>query len=203
MNIEDGLELLFGRGDEPFSDGAIGAIDVLEAHEYLPPDRAALWRARFERAARLRPPLDQEMRARCLKLIEQLPDDDTMSLAWSFCEAGLLNQADLESNPYGESSYRYHAPLRIALGPPRARTGPRVIWIATYDDRIELGLSDLRMEPGDRHLISLRDCGDTEYIRCGPMFNTDRGRLRFGPKPPTPTVDLVLGEQVIELDVPQ
>jgi len=205
--IEDELEVIFryatGAGDPSDAYGAIAVLDVLFACGLLAADRAALWRARFERTTRPRPRADPQLRERCLAQLERMAaDDDTAavsSLPTHLFEAGLVTPAD----HYGASSSPPATPPRaVALGPPPEPGGVHVIWIATYEDRIELALRDIPLDRPERTSILLHDSDGIIYPARGQADDDGRCHVSFSLAPPFSDVDLVVDDEVISLDVP-
>jgi hypothetical protein len=201
--VEDQLERFFGHGFEaPDADAGIAAVDALGACELLADERAAVWRERFERARRPRPTVDPALRARVLALLELLDTDDNggplSALSTHLHEAGLIAASD-----YHDAIESEHPtpPVAVALGPPPALGGVHVVWIATYADRIELAMRDLILDDAETERIVLRSSDATTYIGRGFISN-HRSHMRFYPRPTTPSVELIVGNELVAFDVP-
>ena len=202
--VEDQLERFFGHGfDGPDADAGIAAVDALAACDLLSDERAAVWRERLERARRPRPPVDPDLRARCLALLELLgtEDDDggpMSALPTHLHEAGLIAASDYHD---AIGSERPTPPVAVALGPPPALGGVHVLWIATYADRIELAMRDLFLDDAETERIVLRSSEGSAYTGRGFISN-NRSHMRFYPRPTTPSVELIVGNELIAFNVP-
>lgn len=186
--VEDQLERFFGHGfDAPDADAGIAAVGALAACDLLSDERAAVWRERFERARRPRPPVDPILRARCLALLELLGADDDnggplSALPTHLSEAGLIASSDYHD---AIESERRTPPVAVALGPPPAPAGLHVVWIATYADDIELAVRDLSLDAEPDRIV-LRSSDGTTH-RGGGYISNNRSHMRFYPRPTTPS----------------
>jgi hypothetical protein len=113
-------------------------------------------------------------------------------------EAGLIAASD-----YHDAIESEHPtpPVAVALGPPPALGGVHVVWIATYADRIELAMRDLILDDAETERIVLRSSDATTYIGRGFISN-HRSHMRFYPRPTTPSVELIVGNELVAFDVP-
>jgi hypothetical protein len=201
--VEDQLERFFGYGlDPPDVDAGVAAVDALATCDRLSEQRAAVWRERFERARRPRPRVDPDLRARCLALLELLDveDDDgpLSALPTHLYEAGLIASSDYHN---AIAPVRPAPPVAVALGPPPAPGGVHVIWVATYADRVELAMRDLSLEDAETDRIVLRSSDGTTHTGRGRISN-NRGHMRFYARPTTSSVELLVGDELVTLDVP-
>ena len=73
--------------------------------------------------------------------------------------------------------------------------------VATYADRIELAMCDLGPTASETNRIALRGADATTYTGRGHISN-NRCHMRFHPRPTTSSVELVVGNDVVALDVP-
>lgn len=206
--LEDRLEELYGYAGPSTGEG-LAAIRALLAGGVLCAERAAFWRARFERERRSRAPTDADLRARCLALLASLPPDESGEdpageLPFHFSEAGLITHADLGDDDDADlpALPALPAPLGVALGPPSADGGIRVVWIATFERWVEIALADAPLDRFDAGAVALRDAAGTTYEDMGYSFGNLRGHLRFTPRPPAATVELLIGAESIVLPVP-